>query len=219
MARTLSTAEARKYYDRHSAKQDKQGWYEDKPLSEMCEHAQLQDAASVLEFGCGTGRLAKDLLSDHLPETATYIGQDLSPEMVARAEARIAPFTDRAEIRLTEGEIRFDVADESRDKVMACYVLDLLSATDIDLFFTEAHRVLKPGGLLCTASLTRGTSPSSKLVSQMWSLVQKLAPNRVGGCRPLTLREKFDVQHWSVQHHQTVTASGVPSEVLIAERI
>jgi len=141
--------------------------------------AQLQDAASVLEFGCGTGRLAKDLLSSHLPETATYIGQDLSPEMVARAKTRIAPYTDRAEIRLTEGEIRFDVADESHDRVMACYVLDLLSDTDIDLFFSEAHRVLKPGGLLCTASLTRGTSPSSKLVSQAKNLTRKIGPSNI----------------------------------------
>jgi len=40
-----------------------------------------------------------------------------------------------------------------------------------------------------------------------------------GAASYLTLREKFDAQNWSVQHHQTVTASGVPSEVLIAERI
>jgi len=218
MTRTLSVAEARKYYDRHSAKQDKQGWYEDKALLNMCENAQLKDAAAILEFGCGTGRLAKELLSNRLPETSTYLGLDLSSEMVSRARERIAPFSERADIRLTDGDVRFDVANESHDRVMACYVLDLLSDQDIDLFFLEANRVLQPGGLLCTAGLTQGNSPSSKLVSRLWSFAQSLAPKRVGGCRPLSLRDKLDEHKWSVAHHQTVIASGVPSEILIARR-
>ena len=219
MPRTLTVAEARKYYDRFSAKQDKQGWYEDKALSNMCENAQLHDATSVLEFGCGTGRLAKELLSCHLPETATYLGLDLSSEMVSRSRERIAPFSERAEIHLTDGDVRFDVANKSIDRLMACYVLDLLSDQDIDLFFSEANRVLQPDGLLCTAGLTQGNSPSSKLVSRMWSFVQSLTPSLVGGCRPLSLRDKLDEHKWSVLHHQTVTASGVPSEILIAQRV
>ena len=218
MPRTLTVDQARKYYDRHSAKQDKQGWYEDKALSDMNENAQLGSAASILEFGCGTGRLAKELLSLRLPETATYLGLDLSSEMVTRARERIAPFSERAQIRLTDGDVRFDVANESIDRLMACYVLDLLSDQDIALFFSEANRVLQPGGLLCTAGLTQGTSPSSKLVSRLWSFVQSLTPGLVGGCRPLSLRDKLDEHKWSVLHHQTITASGVPSEVLIARR-
>ena len=218
MRRTLTVSEARKYYDRNSAKQDKQGWYEDKALSDMCANAQLRDAAAVLEFGCGTGRLAEELLSRRLPEGATYLGLDLSSEMVKRARARIARFSERAAIRLTDGEVRFDVTNESLDRLIACYVLDLLSDQDIDLFFSEANRVLQPGGLLCTAGLTQGNSASSKLVSKMWSFVQSFAPKRVGGCRPLSLRGKLDEHKWSVLHHKTVIASGVPSEILIARR-
>lgn len=219
MARTLSVDEARKYYDRHSAKQDKQGWYEDKALSDMCDNAQLGDAAAILEFGCGTGRLAEELLSRRLSDVTTYLGLDLSSEMVKRARARIAPFTERAEIRLTEGDVRFDVENESIDRLLACYVLDLLSNQDINLFFSEANRVLQPGGLLCTAGLTQGASPSSKLVSRIWSFVQSLLPKLVGGCRPLNLRDRLDGNKWSVLYHQTVIASGVPSEILIAKRV
>lgn len=57
MARTLSKNEARRYYDRFGAKQDQQGFYEDRPLGRLIELGKFSEAEHVLEFGCGTGRL------------------------------------------------------------------------------------------------------------------------------------------------------------------
>jgi len=54
----LSAAEIRQFYDRFGEAQDKQGFYEDAAQAEMLEYARLQQASSLFEFGCGTGRLA-----------------------------------------------------------------------------------------------------------------------------------------------------------------
>ena len=67
MTRTLTSAQARAYYDGYGAKQDTQGWYEDKAMDELCAHAAFKEAGAVLEFGCGTGKLAHRLLDEELP--------------------------------------------------------------------------------------------------------------------------------------------------------
>ena len=56
---TLSHEEAQRFYDRFGAKQDWQRFYEDRAISELVAHGALADAQSVVEFGCGTGRIAR----------------------------------------------------------------------------------------------------------------------------------------------------------------
>ena len=54
----LSIPEARRFYDRFGAKQDKQVWYEAAALDDLVLHSDLANARSIFELGCGTGRLA-----------------------------------------------------------------------------------------------------------------------------------------------------------------
>lgn len=70
----LTHAEARAVYDRFGARQDRQSFYEDEALADLLAHLAFREAQAVFEFGCGTGRLAKTLLDNHLPATAYYVG-------------------------------------------------------------------------------------------------------------------------------------------------
>ena len=216
MTKTLTSSQARDYYDGYGAKQDTQAWYEDKAMDELCAHAGFDEADAVLEFGCGTGKLAERLLARELPEVATYLGLDISSEMISLSEARLKPFKDRARLRLTQGEVTFDVPNASYDRFVSTYVFDLLSEQDTTQILSEAHRILKPGGRLCLASLTQGCSPWSKFVSKAWAFVHRMNPSKVGGCRPILFSEHLDTATWSIQHRKTLTAYGLPSEVLIA---
>ncbi|WP_456426276.1 class I SAM-dependent methyltransferase [Rhodocaloribacter sp.] len=213
----LSHEQARAFYDRFGARQDRQRFYEDAAVEEMLRHLALGEARFVLEFGCGTGRLAEALMREHLPEHARYLGLDVSATMVALARRRLAPFADRATVRLTDGTPRLDLADGSVDRFLSTYVLDLLSEEDIRSVLAEAHRVLEPGGRLGLVSLTHGTTLASKLVVKGWTLLHRLNPALVGGCRPLTL-ETYVGEAWEVRHRATVVRFGVPSEVLVAVR-
>lgn len=213
--RVLSTAAAQAYYDRFGRKQDTQGFYEDPAVDELIAHADFPSARSVFEFGCGTGKLAARLLDDNLDASARYLGCDVSTTMVEIARRRIAAYSERARVMSSDGAIRFPCDDQAADRVVATYVLDLLSEADIGRFFAEAQRVLAPGGRLCLASLTEGTTFGSRFVSWLWMRVFRLKPALVGGCRPLRLEAFVDPRAWQVAHRAVVTPFAVPSEVMI----
>ncbi len=218
MSRTLGYDRARAFYDRFGARQDAQGFYEDAPLDRLVAEGRFGTARAVVEMGCGTGRLAERLLQEVLPGDARYLGLDISPVMVRLASARLAPWRGRAEIRLTDGTMRLPTGDGWADRFVSTYVADLLSESDIRALISEAGRVLAPGGLLCLASLTHGRTWPSRAVSRLWSLVHRLAPERVGGCRPIRLSRFVTGPAWMTLHDSTLAPFAIPSEVLIAAR-
>ncbi|HKR43029.1 MAG TPA: class I SAM-dependent methyltransferase [Paraburkholderia sp.] len=214
----MTHAAAQAYYDRFGKKQDSQGFYEDRALNDLVAHAGFQGSRRVFEFGCGTGKFAARLLEQHLPPSASYLGCDVSPVMVGLAKRRLGAYGERAQVVLSDGAVRFPLPDHSVDRVVSSYVLDLLSEANIKRFFSESHRVMMPGGTVCIASLTRGVSISSRIVSSLWTSVFRLSPALVGGCRPIHVDAFVDPQEWQVVHRSVVTPFGVPSEILILER-
>ena len=212
----LTPSQARAFYDRFGSKQDTQAFYEDAALDDLIAHAALDQANSVFEFGCGTGRFASRLLKECLPPSASYSGIDISQTMTALASERLAPYAGRATVTLSDGSVSFPLADRSVDRVISTYVLDLLSVNDICQAIHEAHRVLTTDGRLCLVSLTRGNGLASRIISSVWSALFRMHASLVGGCRPIRLDTFMDPQHWSVEYHHVVTQVGVPSEILIA---
>lgn len=215
---TLTHEEARRAYDRIGPLQDSQAFYEDRATQALLDHAEFGSAESVFELGCGTGRFALRLFEKVLPASASYRGVDVSPRMVRLAQERLAPYSSRAEVVLTEGGPPVEEPAASYDRFASSYVFDLLSEEDIRSVLREAHRILRPGGLLCASSLSRGAGVPSRVVARIWGWVQARAPSLVGGCRPIELRPFLSHGEWKVRHDQKVVAFAVPSEVLIAER-
>jgi ubiquinone/menaquinone biosynthesis C-methylase UbiE len=214
--RSLSRPEIRAVYDRIGRGQDAQTFYEAPAIDALIAHADCGEARTLFEVGCGTGRVAERLLRAHLPPDARYVGIDLSPTMVRIARDRLAPFGDRAAVVQTDGGFSFDRPDASQDRVLATYVLDLLSPADIRALLAEAHRLLAPDGRLCLAGLTWGERPLGRLVAAGWAAVHALRPRWVGGCRPLRVGPHLDPGRWAVRHREVVRAWGIPSEVLVA---
>ena len=214
--RLLSGADAKAVYDRIGAWQDSLAYYAAPAFDALVAHGAFDEARSVFEVGCGTGRLAERLLHSQCPPAARYEGVDLSTEMVRVARERLALFGDRATVRRTDGRLVFDRPDGSRDRVVATYLLDLLSDDDARTFLAEAHRLLSQDGRLCLAGLTWGTSLVPRAVSGIWDALHRCAPEWVGGCRPVRVRTLLDKSRWRVQRRVVVRAWGVPSEVIVA---
>ena len=219
MGRVLTTAQARAFYDRLGARQDAQSFYEDRALQVLVDHGTFSTATSVFEFGCGTGRFAKRLLAQALAPEARYVGVDVSSTMVRLAREQLRHWPDRAQVRFSDGSTKLEVADNSFDRFVSTYVLDLLSEEDISCLLAEAARILTDDGLLCLASLTYGDKPLSKLVPWAWEQVHVLHPLLVGGCRPIRLLGFLPTNRWRVRHREVVSAFGVSSEVVIAARV
>ncbi len=136
--------------------------------------------------------------------------------MVRLAQARLAPYAQRAQVLESGGAVDFPLLSHSMDCVISTYVLDLLSEAEIGAFFKEAGRVLDVGGKLCLVSLTQGPTPVSRLVSTVWKSVFRFNPALVGGCRPIRLDQRLDPENWALEYRNVVIAFGIPSEVVIA---
>jgi ubiquinone/menaquinone biosynthesis C-methylase UbiE len=214
--KTLTTAEAKAFYDRFGRRQDGQTFYEAPALDALVSHAELHDAGSLFEFGCGTGRFAFDLLSERLPSNARYVGVDISTTMVRLASERLAAFGPRATVATVAGGFPLTPPDSSVDRFVSTYVLDLLPAPAARQVVLEARRLLRPGGLLCLAGVTFGTTPLSKVVMAGWRRLFAWNPSWVGGCRPTKLTESVSEADWITRFHTVVVAWGVASEVLVA---
>lgn len=188
------------HYDALGHGQDAEAWYEDPALDDLCSKGRFEQARSVVEIGCGTGRFAQRLLHNHLPVEATYFGLDLSPVMVDLSRNALLPFGERC--RVESGDVTAGLPQENHsvDRIVAAFVLDLLAHEDIYLVLKEARRVLVPGGLFCAASMAPGQSATQRLRSHGWRIVQWLAPLRVGGCRPLSLPDIIGGD-WIVQDY------------------
>jgi SAM-dependent methyltransferase len=107
-------------------------------------HGLLAENSIVLDVGCGRGAAAEDpvpwrrALRDLRGERRHVIGVDLDPA------AAVNPIID--EFRLIEAA-RLPVPDEHVDVCIADVVVEHVD--DVDAFFAEIARVLKPGGSVC----------------------------------------------------------------------
>jgi SAM-dependent methyltransferase len=217
MSRVISHQQAKHFYDRFGSKQDMQRVYEDPALKVLEEHADFEHARAVVEFGCGTGRLARALFERRLGPEATYLGLDISSTMVDLARAKVAPWSDRAKVEQTEGPPRVPIAAASCDRFVSVYVFDLLSTEDARAAVAEAHRVLVGAGRLCLASLTFGRGALTRAVGRLWTTVYGLRPQLLGGCRPIRLGDILS-SDWELLHQDVVCKLGLCTEIVVAVR-
>lgn len=216
----LDSVAARRFYDRIGRFQDSQRFYEDPALHRLVELGDFEHAASVFELGCGTGRLAADLLRSVLPAGARYVAVDVSPVMVKLASKRIAPWADRAAVTLlAEPALTLPGEDATFDRFVATYVFDLLSPEQAGALVDEAARLLAPGGLLALVSLTQGPTSVSRMVCRVWNALALRWPSLVGGCRSIDLTDLVTGPQWNVGLREVIVSFGVPSEVMVAERV
>jgi SAM-dependent methyltransferase len=208
----------RRYYDRIGRGQDTQRFYEDPAVRRLRERGQFGEAQRVVELGCGTGRLARTLLGEYLPASATYRGFELSERMATISTDRLRPWSGRATVTVVDGDPPLPLPDGSADRFVATYVLDLMRPADARRWLDEVRRILATGALACLVSITPGTGRASRIVSETWTRIWRRRPMLVGGCRPIELTNLLDVGDWDIVDREVVTAWLVSSEVVIARR-
>jgi len=132
---------------------------------------QLEPQMSVLDFGCGCGRLAIPLL-EYLSEEGSYVGVDIVPKLVEFCNQEIEPFYSNASFfRSTDSNKLYDKFVESNqvsiptindleelgnkrfDVICAFSVFTHLTMEDAQKYFVQLTQLLRPGGKLIVSCL------------------------------------------------------------------
>jgi SAM-dependent methyltransferase len=120
--------------------------------------------ASVLDFGCGCGRLARQFLQQ-TPRPGRYMGLDRHAGMIAWCQAHLAPAADTFEFRHHNAfhphlnpdgvadPLPFPVSDASISLVVAWSVFTHLFEAETAFYLREVARVLTDDGVALTTWL------------------------------------------------------------------
>ena len=120
---------------------------------------------SVLDLGTGTGDLAFTAAS-RIGDGGRVVGLDFAPEMLRLAAAkRMDHIGGHKALFVLGSALAAPFKSDSFEAVMTGFVLRNVS--DLNLFFIEAYRLLKPGGRLAALDMF---PPAKGLFSMVYSL-------------------------------------------------
>ena len=104
--------------------------------------AEIPDAVSALEIGCGTGLISRVLIDALGPKLARYACSDISPEMLARCRERLTGITA---ISFLLGDAEQLAAEGAAyDLVVTCSAVHHIP--DLAAFFSAIRTLVRPGG-------------------------------------------------------------------------
>ena len=108
----------------------------------LLDQADIPDRARVVDFGCGDGMYFRELFDSAAIEQIT--GVDLYAPMIAAAEQSLSALPFKGVVG-GAAALR-DLAADSFDLGLAIDVLGYLNADELDVFYTEMARIIRPGG-------------------------------------------------------------------------
>jgi ubiquinone/menaquinone biosynthesis C-methylase UbiE len=183
---------------------------ETKARKRCLELAQIQDGEKVLEVAVGTGSAFVEILRRNPHGSNT--GIDLTTEMLSRARKK-AEKLGIGNYSLEPGDA-YDLSypDGEFDVVLNNYMFDLLPEQDFPLILGEFFRVLRPGGRLVMANMTKALQWYSSLPE----LVYRIRPSLLGGCRGVYLLPYLESAGFTGTRREYISQMTFPTEVLFA---
>lgn len=170
---------------------------------------------TILEIGVGTGYALKEIGAAVGPDGRAY-GLDITPRMLELTEKRLrrAGLIDRVD--LFEGDARkIPFEDGKFEAVYMASTLELFDTPDIPKVLGEIRRVLKSGGRLCVASLTREGREKSLFV-RIYELLHRIFP-RFASCRPIYVEDSLKEAGYRIKKSEEYLLYGfLPWRIVVA---
>lgn len=134
-----------RYFDDHARYQDP---LHDLGVERVRNMLQPTEADTVLEIGCGYGRLLYHLL----PDVSGVVGIDLAPEPLKKAEELLsARKREEQDVSLVLGDgISLDALDDGcASAAVAFTVFQHMPKVAVGRYLSDLRRVVTPGGRVC----------------------------------------------------------------------
>jgi ubiquinone/menaquinone biosynthesis C-methylase UbiE len=177
------------------------------------EAAGIEDGMQVLEVATGSGEMFRRLVK--VNPTGATIGVDLSPNMASRTERRARRQFPGSLAHCQAVDARqMPFRDGTFDAVVCCYLLELLSADDIERIVMEFRRVLRRPGLLALVLIGQNTA----FFNRLYRVAGAVAPAFWGRQVERSIPGLIQAADFRIVRDHMVRQTGYPSRVLVARQ-
>ncbi len=212
IARVLQTkSETRAFYDKIACVYDLLAEHSEQPMREVAL-AMLAPAPGerLLEIGFGTGHVLARLARAVGP-TGKVFGIDISENMLAQARELLERESLAERVTLACGDAEdLPYAADSLDGIFMCFTLELFDTPDIPRVLAQCQRVLRPGGRIVVAAVSK--EGSQGLVIRAFEWTHRHFPNLLD-CRPIHARQALEAEGFSIEQAR-VELMWVPVEIV-----
>jgi demethylmenaquinone methyltransferase/2-methoxy-6-polyprenyl-1,4-benzoquinol methylase len=206
--------QARQSYNRISRYYDfLAGIFERKYAKMALGGLSIREGESVLEIGFGTGYCLKRI-AEQVGQTGKVYGIDISSGMMEMARRRLNKAGIAGRVELYCGDAAsLPFNDNVFDAIFMSFTLELFDTPEIPRVLDQTKRVLKPGGRLAIASLSKGNGKLPLLRLYEW--MHNKWPIYID-CRPIYPEKSVIDGGYRIKSKQKVKLFGLPGEIVIA---
>jgi demethylmenaquinone methyltransferase/2-methoxy-6-polyprenyl-1,4-benzoquinol methylase len=210
-----SREETKHYYDKIAKIYDVMADRSEAPVRQAAlDLLAARPGEKVLEVGFGTGHCLVSLAKSVGP-TGRVHGVDISEGMCALARENLsaAGLVDRAELSVADG-LKLNYADGLLDAVFMTFTLELFDTPEIAPFLGECKRVLRPGGRIAVAGMSKAGKHGA--IFHLYEWTHKHFPNFVD-CRPIFVAKALEEAGFVIERSDARDI-WVPVEIVLARK-
>jgi len=180
---------------------------ESKAADKVIELAEIKDGEQIIEIACGTGLVFREILKRN-PNGKSH-GIDLSLDMLSKAK-KLMSKEKFQNYELSQGDVlNLEIPDQSFDKLINNFMIDLMPEDKFDDILSEFHRILKPNGIAVISVFSNG----QKKVNKFWIWVAKYFPKLLTDCRPVEIRNNLIRVGFEIDKEIEISQNTFPSKV------
>lgn len=181
---------------------------ETKARKRFLELANIHDGEKVLEVAVGTGSTFVEILKKN-PNGQNH-GIDLTDEMLRRAKKKAAKLGLKNYSLELGDAYHLTYPDGMFDLVINNYMFDILPESDFPIVLNEFKRVLRPGGRLVMANMTKALHWYESISEQVY----RIRPSLLGGCRGIYLLPYLESAGFVDTQREYISQMTFPTEVI-----